>query len=946
METGGPTAIESILWVLAASAVLTLSAFGLAVLLRRSCEEGIRQIGGQIEEHADRLNQIAGFLQIYAGIDQEPFSEPLDALQAEASDLENQLQEFLVSCRFYEERVLASVENRFLAIASAPARWLLLWRQLIGLRRESREIAGRLSAAEDQVERINEIPWELAEQSRQTEKDLAELAQTARYLQQEGAGGSALRTVISQLPVLQRGLDQIPRSYLEADRERLSATANLDTTIRVYEALNRIQPALARYLPQVREWNDYFQKTAEDYEVLKQSGANLRQLIANPPRGLDIAPIESRLDQIARMAVELGQQVAQPDVEQLKTLSREINHLQKVIQDTEHQFNRASLQANELGQSVTELEIGLEALSQQCDTLMHSKVYPLDWNESKSLLASLRKRLGAIGPAYKLRTPEQLVHDLKEVEAIRREQALLAEKIPQAAEQYRALTALMNSPEIQGGLSWLDESSQMLAQVEVYDPKNWPKRDSLQTLPGELEALKDLHNRLIPQDPAVPLKESELAERLQEAQQLYSQHKALRPRVESVRSRLEEVIALEKEGKEKLTASWTALERVSLLADTNDLIDSAAGKEIEQLANEIRQLGNDLNAQAYGEIEKKIQKINVQAEKVIQALNRWLGQLDAAIGERARQVSERLAQLDAITSLEDTPIQEARSLLAREALISAEPEPPARGSVKTAPRSAVGRLTARVAAAGSAAAEAARGAAARLSPGDHKPAVSELEATAEIKRKNDLWLTLQAVQKALDEGSQPLLDAYEEMVKARNETRDSLAEVAKRTPEKRSWPPTNQSPLSESQLLGPADGRLEALKRQRGRSEWAMVELGRLAQQYRFIAERARQVLHRINQDHERVQELEWQIAEVKRRWQAQAQASPGNSVMRENVQQVISQADSQLTYIKQQYLRGALSYEQTVQNMQLLYDQIFTARVSIDSQNDIGLNETYPSSG
>lgn len=946
METGGPTAIETILWVLAANAVLILSAYGLVVLLRRSSEEGIRQIGGQIEEHAGRLNQIAGFLQIYAGIDQEPFSELLDALQEEASDLEIQLQEFLVSCRLYEETVLVSVENRFLAIVSAPARWLLLWRQMTGLRRESREIAGRLAAAENQVERINEIPWELAEQSRQVEKDLAELAQTARFLQQEGAGGSGLRTVISQLPVLQRGLDEIPRGYLEGDRERLSASANLDSTIRVYEALNRIRPALARYLPQVREWSDYFQKTAEDYEVLKQAGANLRQVVANAPRGLDAAPVESRLNQIARMAVDLGQQVAQPDVEQLKTLSREINHLQRVLEDTEHQFNRASLQANELGQSVSELEIGLEELSQLCDTLMHSKVYPLDWNESKSLLTGLSKRLGAIGPAYKPRTPEQLVTDLKEVEAIRREQALLAEEIPQASEQYRALTTLMNRPEIQGGLPWLDQSSQMLAQVAVYDPKNWPKRDSLQTLSGELEGLKDLQNRLIPQDPSTPLKESDLAERLQEAQRLYSQYRTLRPRVDSVRSRLEEVIALEKVGKEKLTSSWTALERVSLLADTNDLIEEAAGKEIEQLANDIRQLGNDLNAQAQGEIEKKIQKINVQAEKVIQALNRWLSQLDAAICERGKQVSERLAQLDAITSLEDTPIQEARSLLAREALITAEQEPIARDSAKTTPQSAVGRLTARVAAAGSAAAEAARGAAARLSPGEHKPAVSELEATAEIKRKNDLWLTLQAVQKALDEGSQPLLDAYEEMVKARSEARDSLAEIAKRTPEKRAWPPTNQSPLSESQMLVPADDKLEALKRQRGRSEWAMVELGRLAQQYRFIAERARQVLHRINQDHKRVQELEWQIGEVKRRWQAQAQASPGNTVMRENVQQVISQADSQLAYIKQQYIRGTLSYEQTVQNMQLLHDQIFTARVSIDDQNDIGLNETYPSSG
>jgi chromosome segregation ATPase len=221
--------------------------------------------------------------------------------------------------------------------------------------------------------------------------------------------------------------------------------------------------------------------------------------------------------------------------------------------------------------------------------------------------------------------------------------------------------------------------------------------------------------------------------------------------------------------------------------------------------------------------------------------------------------------------------------------------------------------------------------------------LNDLDATAEIKRKNDLWLTLLAAEQAVQERTESLLEAYEETMKERSAAEEALSEVSKRIPERRAWPPSNQSPLTENQALQPIDAKREALKRQARRVEAVILELGRLTQQYQNAAQHASQVLERIALDEERVQELEDQIAELKQRWQAQAQSDPGNPVMREGVQQLISQADSKLSYVKQQYMRGTLSYEQVIRNLQLLYDDLFSSRVSVDDTSDIGLNETHP---
>ena len=123
-------------------------------------------------------------------------------------------------------------------------------------------------------------------------------------------------------------------------------------------------------------------------------------------------------------------------------------------------------------------------------------------------------------------------------------------------------------------------------------------------------------------------------------------------------------------------------------------------------------------------------------------------------------------------------------------------------------------------------------------------------------------------------------------------------------------------------------------------SELVVRELQLLAREYRLVAEHTQQIIDRVDQDQERIQEVEWQINSLKERWQSQL--DPDNPIMREGVQQLLSQSDSRLAFIKQQYMQGTLSYEQVIRNLQLLYDEIFVAQVPIDEQNKVRLNEPH----
>jgi hypothetical protein len=920
METGGTSGIQIILWVLAANVGVILLAYGLVAWWKSEAQSTVRKLGVSIQEHDNRLAELKGFLQSYHRVQQEPFATPLNELQTDIDEMQEQLEAFLKTGQSFDEELRTGGGNKLLNIIASPFIWFRRWGLARAMKRESGEIGVRLVEAENRVQRIHDIPWDLAIRARQAGKDVDEINNTARELQTKGARGSLLQTVVNQGPQLDRALDEIPDPFYVAGREELIAAANLDATIRTYEALIRIDPAIQRYLPQVREWKTSFEKATTEYTGLKQAGAALRQAMAKPPEGLSISALQGRLDQMAQHAAELGQRVAQPDVSELKNLAREASQLRKVISDTEQQYSRASKQVSDLGQAIVALDRQMTLLSEQFSRLESHPAFPIIWDTSREQLAGLRKRLDGLGPALLPRSPEQIGRNLKEIDEIRAGLKALAEAHPRAAGMHSALVEVLESGEIKEGAAWLRKARETAEQASIYDAKNWSRQEAVHTLPTELNDLESEHQRLGPSDLPVPLKESDLEQRLNDTQQLAAQHKALRARVESARGRLEKIQEIEKTCKDRLTESWNALERIALLAESNPLIEQTAGADIDRMGEEIRHLGNDLNAQSQGEIEKKAQKINAQVDKVNRAMNSWLAQLTGSILEQGRQISQHLAEIDAVGMIEDGPVQQARTLLARQDYLSVSQTAASQPSQSrgAAPRSVAARITRSEAA----------------------TALNDLEVTAEIKRRNDLWQALQAANKALEEKCGPLFASFQETTQARNEARDKVAEIAQHLPSKPTWPPSDQSALPDAQGLRPVDDKWEALKRQPTRADGAILEMGRLAQQYRMVTERAGNLIGRIEQDQERIQEAEWQIEELKQRWQAQAQADPNNPIVREGVRTLMSQADSRLAYIKHQYMRGALTYEQVLHNLRLLYDELHAARVSVDDQHDIGLNE------
>jgi hypothetical protein len=916
METGNISVVQLTLWlILAAPALLILSAYGLIFLWKRKSQEAAAATLERLHGFQGQHDAVQHFIEEYGTVEEPPYTEQTAGLRAHAAKVAQEIDALGASITAFDEELRTTRIRKFLDIFNAPAHWYRRWRYGSSLRKAADAIADQMHLAHEQMHQIQELPWQLAQQCRQTSIDLAEAAQTAETLRERGVRGSALVSILQRVPEMRQALDEIPPRFFEADRDALLETTSQKVTVRVHAIHEQVRPKLHGILPQLREWDQYHQKSAREFAELKQMGANLRQAVSTPPVGLVVTGLQNRLDQIATTAGEISQRLANPEATSLKSISREVALLRRVIQDTEGMLQRSRQQLDELGQALGELSGGLGQLNTQMVQTERSETFPLVWDASRPRWKDLTEQLEAIGPPPQMRTPEQVQEHLKNTAAIRAEYQALSAQVQERAAQHQELRGLLESPDLREGAAWLGKAIEMLETAGQYDPRNWPKNEMLAALPESLDALAAEQDRLVPVDRQAPVLETSLEKRLQETRRLAEDHKKQRPHVESVRTRLEKVQAMETEGKDRLSAAYTAVERLALLSESNDLVYETASAEAERLIEEIRQVGVEWNARGQGEMEKKLQKISALGEKTNRALNGWLAQVNTAVLEQGRAMSEMLAQIDAAGRLDEPPVIEAHALLARDEYLSALRNPSPGSSTASRLRDAVLQ----------------------------RPSLlGDLEATAEIKRKADFWLMLTAAQRALEEKTGALLTAYQEAVQARTEARERIAEAAKHIPARRAWPPNNQSPVAEAELLKPVEDRWDGMKNGIPRRvETAVLEMGRLTQQYQLVTERANQAINRAEQDEERVRDLEEAILALKQRWQGQAQVDPSNMMIREGVRLLMSRADERLAYIRQQYVRGAISYEETIHNLRLLNDELFDARVPVDEHTDVGLNET-----
>ncbi len=907
MTSTGPSALVIVLLVLLANAIVFLSALGMVLWLRKKTQEAVVQIGEQVQQFAEQITRLREFLHLYADLSWEPFATPVQDLSKEAEQIEAQVRDLQDANQALQANMEDTGGNQLQNIINAPYHWLMHWRQARDLRQQSAVINSRLTAAENETERIHGLPWQVAMESRKVANQVEEITQLVETLQQNGVGGKMMQAILSQIPVIQQALRGVPPVFLSSEQSELLTSADHGETGQVYKSIRRVQPNIERWLPQLHGWKELYDNSRQEFAALQQTITTLRQSFAQPPAGLLITPIKERLDFVVENTTSLGERLSQPEAEQLKALLREIIRLRRLAEDAGQRFETASKRVTELAQARATLKSSLDQLSSQLDALEKKETHPLVWNESAPVLLSLYQRLQALGPAEQQRTPEEIDAAIQEVAQIQGRQKELAEHDPKMAAQYETLVSLLASPEIQEGIAWSRKTGEMIRQAEVYDPKSWQKPDALQTLQADLDALSALQERLVPEDPFAVIKESELVERLKETQQLAEMHKQLRPRAEAIRTRLNQIEALEKEAAGKLKEANMALETVAILVDSNELLQTAA-PEIKNLKNELQSLGNLLNDQKQGTIEKKQQRVASFSSTLMQTMSGWLARLNDEISALGKQINEQLTELKAIAILEDPPFQDARNLLSRE---------DSRPGISFAGRSLERRSAS-------------------------KNYATAQELSAEIKRKNDLWQTFIAALEALDEKSETVLVAYREAIAARTSAQEQVRKVDEHLPQRRNWPPVNQAPLEESQRLKAVDAKWDVMKQQHVRSDWAILEMGRLTQQYRQVEEYARQLIERVTQDQERITDQEEQVKAVMERWQLMAQSAPDNALMIQAIDQLVKNGAAQLSYIRTQYLRGTLNYNDVSHSLQLLYDEIYHAQVPLDDQHETGLNNNH----
>lgn len=903
MTGTGLSPLEFVLWIILANTLFFASVYGAVQWMRKSSIARLNQVEEQLQHYENRVRGILDFLQKYNTVNAEPFLTPLQKLSQDTQDIGERLQNLDNTAKALRADIETPATNRYQNIINAPYDWFQRWRQSKDILTESSSLDRHLAEIEQQMPQIQDLPWRIALQIRHASIQITEMARLAQNLQSRGVLGRPFESALARIPVGQRALATIPAKFLNAGQNELLASTSPYETIQVFEALCEVQPIYERWLPYLKDWDLSLQTAFSEISTIQRTTIALHRLISQPPSGLRTEPIQDRLQQLTSMSAELEKNLSRPQVDQLKNLMREATRIRKLSEDAGKQINKAGERAAELSQVLIELRSGLDTLASQFKSLAEKENRPLITDESGEELKKLQQQLSQLGPASQARTPDQISKAIETTSQIRTKHQALVEKFQKIAQQYNTLVALLDSVELNEGAAWAYKAREMITLASGYDPGHWSKQDLLESLQNDLAALNTLQEKIIPAGQAVPVKETRLDQMLKEAQQLASMHKSLRPRVDATRTRLENIQSLEKEGKEKLTGAWNALERASILANNNDLLRDIADADIKRLTDELKRLSDALNNRKQGLIEKKVQQIQSQYGSVIQAVQTWIAALDSENQAIAHKINQQLSDLDNIASLEDPPFQEARRLTASPDLRSR----PVTGALRN--------------------------------PIAPKILPSEQELSAEIKRKSDLWQALVSSSQALDENCRTILEAYRETLDSRTQAQSLLGEVSTQFSQRRVWPPHNQQPLPENQGISQVDARWDAMRKQHVRADWTILELGRLANQYNAISERAKQLLDRIVQDQDRIFDLEEQLEDLKQRWAQLAQESPDNPILFQSVQQLLSRADSQLAYIRMQYMRGMIHYDDALQNLRLLIDEIMTSRVQFDERRDIALS-------
>jgi DNA repair exonuclease SbcCD ATPase subunit len=870
-----------------ALALLLAGLFLLARHYQKAAETELEQLRGQWRSYEAARQQIARSVQAYAVDLQEPFVSRLAGLQAVLDEI-NQHANMLSRRRVELKQQANNLSlNRWETMLGAPYLWYFLRKNAARLGREIEAARGELEKADRLEQELQHIGWEVASQARQARRKQQQAHKTLERLRQRQLQGDAFEAALRQVQQAQATLAQLPAYFYDGSQETVISQAGREEISRAYQALETLDPELEHLLAQAQSWEQGCDEAHDAVDVLRRVLADLEQLLSNLPQSIETADYRQRLEQMGQIAQNLHATLSRLEVESLSAVIGEATRLSQFGQEMSHELRRARRELASLEGVIDELSQGFKDLSLRMAALGAKSIHPIAWRETMDALSALNRQANALRAARHPRTPQQIIQDMETAASLRARQKELARACETVELAHIELLQLLSEAELSQFETWLSQAWQVSRQAQAYPAENWSRQDAIASLADELNQLNEAAARLALANPAEPIPEDQIAQRLQDARLLTENFQRMKRRVVNIQARLQDLQEREKSALQALEGAHSALVQIGFIVRSNDFLTSAALQEQERLSKEMQELIADLAQRQRGSVEKKARRAAALVERAEQAVNDWLNRLSRDAQELAQELATTLRELDQIAALDEKPIAEARRLL------------------ESSLRFASAAKTRR----------------------------SLDELIPELKQRSDHWQACTAALKALGD-FKPLIETYKEAQYQRDKTRRALNEAMGGLRQKRAWPPTAVTLEQERQELEAIEQQWQALKEGPARAIARVAQLSNLGARYQALGERIVQAGERAAREQAEAEEIEAQVNEASQMWRNLQDEYRSYPQAAQEIQELLDATHRELAQIRRNYSQGNADYTQTLQALKSLLKQIRFYQVALDEES------------
>lgn len=880
----------SILLLVVAPLVFALAVGVFLWLTRRwrcETEEAVQLSAHDLEGARGLFYDLRAAQEEFATMQRQPYADMAEELLKTILAAERSAVELEKVWQELDVRRGASPDTKVRALISAAPVAYRQSRSVAVLDSLRNELAQHLAKGYAEVQALQSVPSEVAFQAAQALEGIDQLENLLAEMHQAGLHGRMMDEADEAMLCLQQDRVRFPKGFSGSGVAKAIHLAASD----LFDLLRNIHPLLGEWLPRVRSWQHQYQRAVETYDRLQKTSANFRAALSAPPPVLIVARFQAALLQVAATASELSGRLSNAEVQSLRGLEREINHLERVLQDTAEQYDQAVQQVAELDHLLLELEADFKLLAARLAQAEVQEDYPLAWDVSHPLKADMQEKIAALGSREMKRAPEQAAAALLDgKEQLTRLTTLLG-RTEEQVDRYGDLLSLLTSQDLAEGAGWARRAVQLSREVAVYDQANWSKSDEVSGLIRDVAALEELQRKLVPTDLPASIRESGLAKRLEDTRTLAALHQRMRPRVEQIRARLNELRQADRDAHDDLERASNTLEQIGLLLNGNTHLQEIAAVELSKLRGEAARLREDLDRPEVGLLEKKIGRFNSLVEGFTRAASGWLDRLSSNMQIHTAAIGEALTALDAVAQLEDREVSDARELLHR-----------------------VGTV-----------------------PGYARPS-SYMEAAAALKRCASDWQSAAACAGALEQFTAPVLSAARDADQSRRSVKAALQSAPKLTSRRRGWPPTRSVLENDAAEFRKLETRLDGLRAQRWSASRLVREMGLIYHELDKIDDHVAQAVRAAEGERSTILEAERSVGDLTRRLEVFAQRYPVEPAIADGARDLLKQAEQRLAYLRAQYRRGGSDYDQILAGLVELEASLRAARFTTNDGRQVGL--------